>query len=153
MNVSSLIRRDVTSCTIHDNLERAAQLMWDHDIGCLPVIDDQGHVAGMITDRDTCMAAYTQGAPLRAISVTTPMARRVFSCREADEVDVVEKVMREHQIRRMPVIDDQGHPIGIISLNDIARAASTGAVSATDVVATLAVLSAPREILASAAGA
>lgn len=151
MNVSSLLRHDVTCCTIHDNLERAAQLMWDHDIGCLPVIDDQGHVAGMITDRDACMAAYTQGAPLRAIPVTTPMTRRVFSCREADEVDVVEKVMREHQIRRMPVIDDQGHPIGILSLNDIARAASAGTVPARDVVATLAAVTASREIPASAA--
>jgi CBS domain-containing protein len=151
MKVSSLIRHEVTSCTIHDNLERAAQLMWDHDVGCLPVIDDRGHVAGMITDRDTCMAAYTQGAPLRSIPVTTAMARRVYSCRETDDVDAVEKVMRDHQIRRMPVIDEQGHPIGIVSLNDIARAASTGTVPARDVVATLAAVSAPRAILASAA--
>lgn len=151
MKVSSLIRRDVMSCTLHDNLERAAQLMWEHDIGCLPIIDDQGHVAGMITDRDICMAAYTQGAPLRAVPVTTAMATRVFSCRETDEVDAVEKVMREHQIRRMPVINEQGHPIGIISLNDIARAASSGSVPARDVVSTLAAVSAPRAILRSAA--
>lgn len=151
MNVSTLIRRDVTSCTIHDNLERVAQLMWEHDIGCLPVIDDQGHVAGMITDRDACMAAYTQGVPLRAIPVTTAMAKRVFSCRETDEVEAVERTMREHQIRRMPVIDDQGHPTGIVSLNDLARAASSGTVSQRDVVATLAAVSAPRPILASAA--
>lgn len=151
MNVSSLIRRDVTSCTIHDNLERAAQLMWDHDVGCLPVVDDQGHVAGVVTDRDACMAAYTQGVPLRAIAVTTAMAKRVFACREADDIDAVEKEMREHQIRRMPVIDEQGHPIGIISLNDIARAASAGTVPAREVVATLAAVSAPRELIASAA--
>jgi len=151
MKVSSLIQHDVTSCTVHDDLERAAQLMWNHDIGCLPVIDDQGHVAGMITDRDACMAAYTQGLPLRAIPVVSAMARRVFACREVDEVDAVEKVMSEHQIHRMPVIDDEGHPIGIISLRDIARAASAGRVPARDVVATFAAVSAPRTILASAA--
>jgi CBS domain-containing protein len=151
MNVSSLIRRDVTSCTIHDNLERAAQLMWDHDVGCLPVIDDQGHVAGMITDRDVCMAAYTQGDALRAIPVTTAMAKRVFSCRDVDEIAAVETTMREHQIRRIPVIDDQGHPVGIVSLNDLARAASAGTVPPRDVVATLAAVSAPRSILASSA--
>jgi len=148
MNVSSLIRRDVTSSTIHDSLERAAQLMWEHDIGCLPVIDDQGHVVGVITDRDACMAAYTHGTPLRAIPVTTAMTRRVFSCRETDEVDAVEAVMREHQVRRMPVIDGQGHPIGIISLTDIARAAIAGEVPAQGVVATLAAVSASREIVA-----
>ena len=151
MKVSSLIRRSVTSCTIDDNLERAAQLMWNHDIGCLPVIDHEGHIAGVVTDRDACMAAYTQGIPLRAIPVTTAMARRVFSCREGDEVEAVETAMREHQIRRMPVIDDQGHPVGIISLNDIARASSTGKVSAPEVVATLAAVTAPRPLLTATA--
>jgi CBS domain-containing protein len=112
---------------------------------------DQGHVAGMITDRDICMAAYTQGAPLRAISITTAMAKRVFSCRAADEIDAVERTMREHQIRRMPVIDEQGHPIGILSLNDLARAASTGTVPPHEVVATLSAVSAPRTIVASVA--
>lgn len=60
MRVSSLIQRSVISCTIHDHLERAAELMWTHGIGCLPVVDEQGHVAGMVTDRDICMATYTQ---------------------------------------------------------------------------------------------
>jgi signal-transduction protein with cAMP-binding, CBS, and nucleotidyltransferase domain len=102
-------------------------------------------------DRDICMAAYTQGAPLRAIPVTTAMAKHVFSCTEHDEVEAVERVMREHQIRRMPVIDDQGHPVGIVSLNDIARAASAGRVSASDVASTMAAISAPRAVFASAA--
>ena len=144
MKISNLIQRSVTSCTIHDNLERAAQLMWEHDIGCLPVVDEQGHVAGMVTDRDACMAAYTQGLPLRAIAVADVMAKRVFSCAEADDVDAVEHSMGEHQVRRMPVIDDQGHPIGIVSLNDIARAASAGKLPATPVTTTIAAVTAPR---------
>lgn len=151
MKISNLIQRDVATCTVHESLEHAAQQMWDRDLGCLPVIDEQGHVAGMVTDRDICMAAYTQGAPLRAIPVTTAMAKHVFSCTEHDEVEAVERVMREHQIRRMPVIDDQGHPVGIVSLNDIARAASAGKVSASDVASTMAAISAPRAVFASAA--
>jgi CBS domain-containing protein len=151
MKIASLVRRNVTSCSIHDTLEYAAQLMWDHDIGCLPVIDDEGHVAGMVTDRDVCMAAYTQGAPLRAIPVTTAMAKRVFSCSLADEVESVERTMREHQIRRMPVIDEQGHPVGILSLNDLARAASLGKVPAGEIATTLAAVSAPRTLLSSVA--
>ena len=146
MKVSGLIQHGVTSCTSFDSLERAAQLMWDHDIGCLPVIDDQGHVVGIITDRDICMAAYTQGAPLWAIPVTTAMAKHVFSCTDSDDVDVVERTMSEYKIRRMPVIDDHGHPIGIISLNDIARAASLGKLPASDVASTLAAISAPRSV-------
>ena len=151
MKVSSLIQRNVVTCTVHDDLQRAAQLMWDHDIGCLPVIDAQGHVMGMITDRDICMAAYTQGVPLRALPVPLAMARHVFACSASDEVDAVERTMSEHQIRRMPVIDDQGHPVGIISLNDIARAASAGKVPAGELASTLAAVSAPRAVIASAA--
>lgn len=151
MKIASLVHSDVATCTIHDHLDRAAQLMWDRDVGCLPVIDDQGHVAGMITDRDVCMAAYTQGAPLSAISVTTAMAKRVFTCTPSDEVAAVERVMSEYQIRRMPVIDDQGHPIGIISLNDLARASAAGKVAPNEITATLAAVTAPRALVASAA--
>lgn len=150
MKISNLIRHSVTSCTVHDHLDRAAQLMWDHDIGSLPVIDEQGHIAGMITDRDVCMAAYTQGLPLRAIPVASVMARRVFSCTESDDVDTVAQTMSEHQIRRMPVIDDHGAPIGMVSLNDIVRAASAGKLPATQVTATIAAVSAPRAVIATA---
>lgn len=149
MKISSLVHRSVTTCTTHDTLQRAAQLMWEHDIGCVPVVDDQGHVAGMITDRDICMAAYTQGTPLAAIPVANAMSKQVFSCKENDEVTAVEQVMSKHQVRRMPVIDDQGHPIGIISINDIARAASAGKVPSSEIAATLSAVTAPRPISAS----
>lgn len=146
MKIASLVRRDITSCSIHDTLDHAAQLMWERDIGCLPVIDDQGHVTGMVTDRDICMAAYTQGLPLRAIPVTTAMAKRVFSCELGDELESVERTMSEHQIRRMPVIDEQGHPVGIVSLNDLARAASLGKLPPSEITSTLAAVSAPRSL-------
>lgn len=151
MKVSGLIQRSVITCTIHDHLERAARQMWEHDVGCLPVIDEQGHVIGMVTDRDICMASYTQGGPLRAIPVATAMSRHVFSCAENDEVDSVERRMIEHRIRRMPVIDDHGHPVGIVSLGDIARAATQGQLPADEVVAALATISARHPELVSGA--
>lgn len=146
MKITSLIHRDVTSCTIHDDLAYAAQQMWDHDIGCLPVIDDQGHIAGMITDRDICMAAFTSGKPLSAIPVTEPMTRDVFACTADDEVAAVEQAMRDHQIRRMPVIDPHGHPVGMVSINDLARASTAGKVEANEIAYTLAAVTSPRPI-------
>jgi CBS domain-containing protein len=148
MNVSSLVHRDAVTCRTHDTLERAAQLMWDHDIGCLPVVSDNGRVAGMITDRDICMAAYTQGKPLRAIPVTGPMAKLVHACALDDDLHEVEKAMQRWQIRRMPVIDAAGHPVGVISLNDIARASQADGVPASEVAATLAAICAPHPLLA-----
>jgi CBS-domain-containing membrane protein len=79
------------------------------------------------------------------------MVKQVYSCHEDVEIDAIERTMRQHQIRRMPVIDDQGHPLGIISLADLARAATTGKLSASDIASTLAAVSAPRSVLASIA--
>jgi CBS domain-containing protein len=109
-------------CSVHDTLSAAAQKMWDHDCGAIPVVDDQGRITGIVTDRDICMAAYTQGRALDAIPVTTAMARQVFSCYADDRVEEAEAVMAEKQVRRLPVIDDDRQPIGMLSLGDIARA-------------------------------
>jgi CBS domain-containing protein len=144
MKVSSLMHRDAVTCSTHESLDRAAQLMWEHDIGCLPVVDDNGRVAGMITDRDICMAAYTHGEPLRTIPATAAMARTVYSCGPDDDLHEIEKTMQQRQIRRMPVIDAAGHPIAVISLNDIARAAEGGGVPAGEVATTLAAIGRPR---------
>ena len=151
MKIASLVHRDVATCTIHDDLARAAQLMWDRDLGCLPVIDDQGHVAGMITDRDICMAAYTRGEPLRAIPISAAMSSRVISCTADDAVADVERTMAAHQIRRMPVINGQNHPVGFISLNDLARAAApNGSVAPEELVAAMAAICAPRAAIKTA---
>jgi CBS domain-containing protein len=108
-------------CATHNTLNTAAQNMWDNDIGCVPVVDKDRRVVGMLTDRDVCMAAYIQGAPLTGLLVTSAMSKQVFSCAPDDDIAAAEKLMREKQVRRLAVIDAQGRLAGIISLNDIAR--------------------------------
>jgi CBS domain-containing protein len=147
MKVAMLMHTKPFTCRTVDTLERAAQLMWDHDVGCIPIIDEDGHIAGMITDRDICMAAYTRGVPLSAIPVSTTMSRRVHTCGPEDDLADVQRTMRAHQVRRMPVIDGEGHPIAVISLNDIARASGSSGVSATEVASTLAAVCAPRPLI------
>jgi CBS domain-containing protein len=115
--------QDVATCREDDSLDRAAQLMWDRDVGSVPVVDGEGRPLGMITDRDICMAAYTQGEALSALRVGGAMARGVTVCQAEDAIDRAEQQMREDQIRRLPVVDG-GKLVGIVSLNDIALAAS-----------------------------
>jgi len=121
MKVKDLMVSEVKCCGNFDTLNTAAQLMWDHDIGCVPVVDAEGHVLGMLTDRDVCMAAYTQGVALRDSVVTSVMSKEVFFCAPEDDLATAEELMRVKQVRRLPVVDAQGHLAGIISLNDIAR--------------------------------
>jgi len=123
MKIAEMMKQEVKTCRAQDTLNAAAQVMWDHDCGCVPVVDAEGHVIGMITDRDICMAAYTQGKPLWEILVEKVMSKDVCACRAEDKVADAEKMMRANQVHRLPVIDAGGHLAGILSLNDIAEEA------------------------------
>jgi CBS domain-containing protein len=84
-------------------------------------LDDGGHLAGVITDRDVCMAAWSKDAPLRDICAGDAMSKEVFCCSAGDSIDTVEKLMATHRVRRLPVVDHEHRVVGILSLNDIAR--------------------------------
>jgi CBS domain-containing protein len=145
MKVSNLMTRDVITCRATDTLDFAAQQMWTYDVGSLPILDDRGRVVGVLTDRDALMAAFTRGEPLHAISVGSTMSADPCTCSPDDELSTVEAQMRHRQIRRVPVVDDDRHPVGILSVNDLARGSQRRAeVNAAEVVATLAAVCAPR---------
>jgi CBS domain-containing protein len=120
--------------------------MWEYDCGLVPVVNDDGRLAGVVTDRDICMAAYTQGQPLHAIPVTTAMASNVLVGRADEAIEDAERSMRDAQIRRLPIVDEAGRPEGVLSLNDIARATARTKKSTLDreLVATLAAICEPR---------
>ena len=141
MKISELMTRTVQVCRATDTLDRAAQLMWDHDIGSLAVVDDDDQVIGMITDRDACMAAYTRGRALRDIPVEVAMSKHVVTCSPDDNDTAVADMMAKHKIRRVPVVDEARRPVGVVSLNDLARTMARGRdVPATSVAGTLAAI-------------
>lgn len=148
MKVEDIMTHPVFSCSPQDSLERAAQLMWDHDCGCLPVVSDEGDLVGIVTDRDLCMAAYTRGKSLRDVCVDAAMSDRVVSCRPRDEIAQVEELMRHHQLRRLPVLDLWDSLVGMITLSDIARHAEShalrGAIEGPQIARTLATICSPR---------
>ena len=120
MNVERVMKRDVKACKTSDNLNRAAQLMWENACGCIPVTDQGNKIVGMLTDRDICMAAYTQGRTLDSIAAETSMAQKVVTCRIDDDVTTAIRLMRETGVRRLPVVDERGSLRGIVSLDDLA---------------------------------
>jgi len=125
MRVEQLMTRTVQTCRPQDSLEHAAQLMWNHDCGCLPVCEGNGitRTVGIVTDRDICMSALFQGKPLRDLPVADAMAKQLLTCAPGDSLAEVESAMREAQIRRMPVVDEDKGLVGIISIADLAREA------------------------------
>jgi CBS domain-containing protein len=142
MKISELMTRPVVTCHADDPMSCAAQRMWEHDIGALPVVDGDEHVVAVITDRDICMAAYTQGHRLRDIIIGQVMARHPIACHERDSAADVAALMKEHQVHRIPVIDAERRVVGIVSLNDLARTGT--AVPHATIVDTLAAIARPR---------
>ncbi|MGO9057743.1 MAG: CBS domain-containing protein [Candidatus Binataceae bacterium] len=114
------MNRDVKVCGPHDSLNRAAQIMWEHACGPVPVVDERSKPIGFLTDRDVCMAAYTQGKALEALRVDAAMARKVVSCRAEDDLNSAAQVMRQNQVRRLPVTGSDGTLVGLLSLDDLA---------------------------------
>jgi CBS domain-containing protein len=150
MNVTELMSTNAQSCSTSDTLQRAAQLMWENDCGVVPVLDGDGRLVGMLTDRDICMAAYTRGQPLSQIPVTTAMAKQVHGVSASDSVEAAEALMRRAQVHRVPVLDGDGRLKGILSVSDLLHHAHRGAGRKTDglsdhsIVETMAVICAPR---------
>src|SRR5271154_4408222 len=138
MKVADSMTREVRACTVHDSLNAAARVMWEHDCGCVPIVDSQGRLVGIVTDRDICMAAYTQGGPLEAVPLHRDMAARVITCARPDELDTAHRLMRKHEIHRLPVVDSRGRLTGILSLSDVVNQASQAGASseAVEIIAT-----------------
>jgi hypothetical protein len=114
---------DVATCETGDSLNRAAQIMWERRCGCVPVIEE-GRLVGVLTDRDVCMAAYTQGRRIDDIAVTTAMSRPTITCEVSFDVQAAEDLMMAHGVRRLVVVGPKGDLRGVVSLDDIARSAA-----------------------------
>lgn len=146
VRVQHLMTKTVLSCRPEESLAVAARLLWTGDCGALPVVaGDERRVMGMLTDRDICMAAWIQGRALSEIPVEVAMAPDVVTCRPEDDVVDVLARLREHHVRRLPVVDDANQLLGIVSLVDIARAAEEAGLLLTrgEVATTLVAISAP----------
>ena len=121
MKVEECMTTTVFACRSETTLEQAARLMWEHDCGVLPVIDDQDRVVALLTDRDVCMGAYTQGKKLADVPVASSMSTTVVSCHPDDVIEQAIHAMADQRVRRLPVVDASGKLQGMLSLNDVFR--------------------------------
>jgi CBS-domain-containing membrane protein len=119
MKVKEIMTPDAKAIWITQSLADAAKEMWENDCGALPIIKDGRKVVGMLTDRDICMAAAMRDCKLSQISVEEVMNKRVYGTAVDEKIEEALHTMREHKIRRLPVLSPDGELEGIISMNDI----------------------------------
>lgn len=122
MKIADLMTAEVQSCAVDDTLNAAANVMWEHDCGIVPVVDADGRLVGVVTDRDVCMTAFFHGSTLADLPVSQVMARDLHTLPPEASIHDALELMREMQVRRVPVVDAKGAPIGMLSLADVARA-------------------------------
>ena len=149
MKVLDIMTANVESCGPESDLAAAAMIMWKRDCGSVPVVDSERKVVGMITDRDICMAVATRNKLASAIKVGEVISGRVYACAPDDALKDALETMQSAQLRRLPVVDDEGVLHGILSINDVVlhskRGQSKKHVSHRDAMETLKVLSEHRK--------
>ncbi len=105
--------------TADASVQEAARLMKSEDTGVLPVVESQGarRVVGVITDRDIALRVVAEGRS--SATVRDAMSTGVRTARQDDDLKDVMKVMASEQVRRVPIVDDSGELVGIVSQADI----------------------------------
>jgi len=111
--------KDVWYCNSGTNAAAAAEIMWNRNCGVLPVLEDSGQVAGIVTDRDLFIALGTQDRPASQLPVDEIMRRGPSVCAPDDDVRKALKVMAQQQVYRLPVVDKSGVLRGILSMDDV----------------------------------
>jgi CBS domain-containing protein len=152
MKAREVMSQPPYTCGPTTDLATVAKIMWDHDCGFVPVVDASGVVAGVVTDRDICIATSTRRLLPEHISAAHAMASPIHACLSDDSVSDVLATMKQFRIRRVPVIDANGTLQGVISLNDLVLASNaTREPQASDIVATMAEICAHRRVEAAVA--
>jgi len=106
-------------------IEDAARIMRDADIGDVIVLDESGRVAGIVTDRDLVVRALADGVDPAEVRVDSILDQEVVSIAPDESVETALDLMRDHKIRRLPVIDDE-RLVGIVTLGDLSIEHQTG---------------------------
>lgn len=146
MLVSDIMTLDPSCCTADCSAQAAARQMRQWATGVLPVVEDMESrtLAGIVTDRDLCLGVVAEGRAAAGVTVGDCMTRDIVCCAAGEPVERALHAMREHQVRRLPVVDSERRVVGIVSLTDIIRYA---ALSESEVIAAVARICEPRGAL------
>jgi CBS domain-containing protein len=132
MKISELMSRNPCTVTPDTPVSEAARLMKEEDVGIVPVVErvggaeTRGRLVGVVTDRDIAIRHVAEGrasdTPVRDV-----MSGGVKTATPDDSVEMVMELMGREQVRRIPVVDERGSLVGVVSQADLARKATDSA--------------------------
>ena len=119
MKVRDVMTPSAVCCQPETNVGAAVELLWSHNCGILPVVAVGNRLVGIVTDRDICIAMGTRKHLPGDLTIGEIAIQPVFTCKPDDEIHEALRTMAEKQVRRLPVVNDEGVPQGILSMDDI----------------------------------
>ena len=119
---NEVMTKNPVCCLPTDMVAKAAQLMKSENIGSIPVIENEQteKLVGIVTDRDLALRIIAEGRDAKSTKVEAVMTRKVVSCLAGDDLQKALDAMAEHQLRRIPVVDNDNKVLGIIAQADVA---------------------------------
>lgn len=125
MKIQDIMTRDPSTVTPQTTAREAARIMKDEDVGVVPVVEGQGsrRLLGVVTDRDLAIRIVAEGRDNDTPVEEVMTASRLATCGPDEDVDGVMDAMASEQVRRIPIVDERGSLVGIVSQADIVRKA------------------------------
>ena len=119
---NEVMTKNPVCCLPNDMVAKAAELMKSENIGSIPVIENEQtkKLVGIVTDRDLALKIVAEGLDAKSTKVEAVMTRKVVTCRAEDDLQKALDAMSEHQLRRIPVVDNDNKIVGIIAQADVA---------------------------------
>ena len=119
---NEVMTKNPVCCQPNDMVVKAAKLMKSENIGSIPVIENEQtkKLIGIVTDRDLTLKIVAEGLDAKSTKVDVVMTRKVVTCLASDDLQKALDAMSEHQLRRIPVVDNDNKIVGIIAQADVA---------------------------------
>jgi CBS domain-containing protein len=119
---NEVMTKNPVCCQPNDMVAEAAKLMKSENIGSIPVIENEQtkKLVGIVTDRDLTLKIVAEGLDAKSTKVDVVMTRKVVTCLASDDLQKALDAMAEHQLRRIPVVDNDNKILGIIAQADVA---------------------------------
>ena len=120
---NEVMTMELVCCLPNDSVAKAAELMKSENIGSIPVIENEQtrKLVGIVTDRDLTLTIVAEGRDARSTKVEAVMTRKLVTCLAEDDLQKALAAMARHQLRRIPVVDNDNKIVGIIAQADVAR--------------------------------
>jgi CBS domain-containing protein len=118
--IGEVMTKDLVVASLDYTVGDAVDKMVDHDVECLPVIDAEGVLHGLITFRDVVMKVVYQKMTEREMKVEKIMSKKLVTCDPSSSVLDIVKIMKNRHLRRIPVVVDKNRLVGLVTDFDLA---------------------------------